>query len=319
MRAPGTKPPRVDVIVNRVAQRLAKGGKLRDALLSAERLGARVVETRSLAELDEAARAIAARGTDRVVLAGGDGSYTAGVTALERVMAGRMPTIALAPGGTVSTVARNWGLRGLDARTAERIVRRALDVAAPEIERPTLRVRDDRGGNRVGFIFGAGLVASFFDVYYAAPAQGYAAAARIAARVFAGSFVGSAFARSVLTPTPSELSVDGARLEPSAWSLVVASVVRDVGIHMHLTYRAAERFDRFHLVASALDARALGPQMPRVLAGRPLRGAHHVDALAEHLALRFTSERRAYVLDGDLFAASLVQVSAGPTLRFLAA
>jgi diacylglycerol kinase (ATP) len=309
----------VDVILNLVAQRLAKRGALRDALLGAERLGARVIETASLAELDDAVRSIAARGTDRVVLAGGDGSYSAGVTALARVMSDRMPSVALAPGGTVSTVARNWGLRGQGARDAERIVRRALDTSTPDVLRPTLRVEDDRGGDRVGFIFGAGLVASFFDAYYAAPEQGYASAARITARVFAGSFVGGALARRVLERAPLELTVDGARQEPNAWSLVVASVVRDMGLHMHLAYRAAERFDRFHVVASALEAGALGPQMPRVLAGRALRGAHHVDTLAETLALRFTSDRGRYVLDGDVFAASLVRASFGPALRVMVA
>ena len=310
---------RVDVIVNRVAHHLVKGGALRDALVGAAGRGARVLETRSLAELDEAVATIAARGTDRVVLAGGDGSYTAGVTALGRAMPDAMPVIAFAPGGTVSTVARNWGMRGRGRRAAERVVERALDPATPLLARPSLRVRDGGGGDRVGFIFGAGLVASFFDVYYAAPEQGYASAAGITARVFAGSFVGGALARRVLAPTPAELSIDGVRQEPRAWSLVVASVVKDLGLHMHVTYRAGERFDRFHTVASALDARALGPQMARVLAGRRLVGAHHVDTLAGEIALRFASPRGAYILDGDPFVATDVRVTAGPALRVLAA
>ena len=309
---------RVDVIVNRLAHRLAKGGALRDALVAAEGRGARVFETRSLAELDEAIATIAARGTDRVVLAGGDGSYTAGVTALRRAMREELPVIAFAPGGTVSTVARNWGMRGRGRRAAERVVTRALDPATPVIARPSLRVRDDDGGDRIGFIFGAGLVASFFDVYYSADAQGYASAARITAKVFAGSFVGGALARRVLEPTPAELWIDGARQEPRSWSLVVASVVPDLGIHMLVTYRAGERFDRFHTVASALDARALGPQLPRVLAGRRLRGAHHVDTLAAEIALRFASPRGTYILDGDPFLAAEVRVTAGPELRVLA-
>ena len=53
-------------------------------------------ETRSLAELDVITRAIAARGADCVVLAGGDGSYMAGVTALYRASGDAMPSCLLA-------------------------------------------------------------------------------------------------------------------------------------------------------------------------------------------------------------------------------
>jgi diacylglycerol kinase family enzyme len=314
---------RVDVVVNRLARRLAEDGRgsLRDALVSAAngRAGVRVHETRSLEDLEAVARDVAARRPDRVVLAGGDGSYMAGVTALARAYGdAELPALALAPGGTVSTVARNWGMRG-DARTAAAaVVAAALQPDARVAMRPTLHVTDAAGGDRTGFIFGAGLVASFFDVYYASPHQGYGGAARIVARVFAESFVGGSYARRVLDPVAARLDVDGERAAPDAWSLVVASVVPDLGIGMRVTYRAGERLDAFHLVASALSPRALGPQMPRVLAGRRLRGAGHVDALAKDASLSFTSERSVYVLDGERIAAPAVRVRPGRPLRIVA-
>jgi diacylglycerol kinase family enzyme len=307
---------RADVIVNRNARRLASGA-LRDAIVdTAAREGALVHETRTIAELDDAARAIAARGSRGVVLAGGDGTYMAGVTALARAMGDALPPIGLAPGGTVATVARNWGMRG-DARSGALAVVRAVARGAGTVERPTLRVRDE-GGERIGFIFGAGLVSNFFDAYYAAPEQGSAAAAKIVARIFGGVFVGGALATRVLTPTPARLDVDGALQAPHAWSLVAASVVRDLGIGMRLTYRAGERLDRFHAIASALGPRALGPQMPRVLAGRPLQGEHHVDTLAADLHLRFGADAPtlgSYILDGDPIPAHEARITAGPVIR----
>jgi len=313
-----------DVVVNRTAKRLASGA-LRDAIVAAAaREGARVHETWTMADLAETARAIAARGSGAVVLAGGDGTHMAGVTALFRAMGDAMPAVALAPGGTVATVARNFlgarafGVRG-DAAYAARLVREASN-GARAVARPTLRVRDD-GDERVGFIFGAGLVSNFFEEYYAAPEPGNAAAAKIVARVFGGVFTGGALARRVLTPTPARLSIDGAEQTPRAWSLVAASVVRDLGLGMRLTYRAGERDDRFHAVASALGPRALGTQMPRVLAGRPLEGEHHVDALAAELRLRFGANaptRGSYILDGDRFTANEATVTAGPIIRVVA-
>jgi diacylglycerol kinase (ATP) len=274
--------------------------------------GALALRTRSLSELE---RAVGKLGeAERVVLCGGDGTFMAGVTALARSRGEQaLPEIVLAPGGTVATVARNWGQR---ARLLD-TVRSALD---PHCDgrlqlRPSLRVREHDGAERIGFIFGTGLVAKFFERYYASGAGGYATAARIVARIFVGSFVGDAYSRAVLEPMPCALSVDGSELAPRAWSLVVCSVVRDLGLHMLVTHRAGEDPERPHLVASPLSTRALGPQAPRVLAGKPLAGDGNFDALVERFVLRFPDAEGPYVLDGDVFRAREVEVSAGPRIR----
>jgi len=309
-----------DVIVNCNARRLGDRSPIRAAILDeARRGGARVHETRSLEELDRAARAIAQRGTRAVVLAGGDGAHMAGLSALARAFDGALPRVALAPGGTVCTVARNFGMRGPGQAWAQRVVRAACGAATRIEKRATLRVRDDAGGDRVGFIFGAGLVARFFDAYYAEPAPGLARAARIAARVFAGSLVGSPDAEAMLGRTACSLEVDGEIVGPGdarGWSLVLASVVRDVGLHILATYRAGEQPGRFHVVASGLPPRALGRQVPRVLSGRPMRGEPNVDALARTLVVAF-EEENAYVLDGDVMRAREARIEAGPEIAVL--
>lgn len=243
-----------------------------------------------------------------------------GLTALARAFEpGRMPSVGVVPAGTVGTLARNFGL----ARTS---IRRIVEAAGTPSTactggslRATLRVRDGSGAERVGFIFGAGMVAHFFDRYDRSVRPGLAAAAVIAARTFVGSLVGSRFAEQVLAPVRCTLAVDGDRRTETAWSLVVASVVRDLGLHFHVTYRAGREPDRFHVVASGLAPPALGRQMPRVLAGRPLRGDPRVDALARSLRIDFEGPRDSYVLDGDVFQASSVTVDPGPAVRILLA
>jgi diacylglycerol kinase family enzyme len=309
----------VDVIVNRNAGRLRDGGALRAAIFgAAERAGARVHETRDLQELESVARDLAARGSDAVVLAGGDGTIMAGLSALSRAWpAGiSLPPIAIAPAGTVCTVARNFGARGPSSSEAEAAVAAACRRERVS-SRPTIRVRDREGGDRIGFIFGAGLVARFFEVYYAAPRQGLGAAASIAARVFAGALTGSGTAARVLERTACTLAVDGVAQSSRAWSLLLASVVRDVGLHFLATYRAGEDPGRFHVVASGLEPRSLGLRMPRVIAGRPLGGEPGVDALARTLSVDFDGGGAAYVLDGDLFRAGSVTVEAGPPIALL--
>jgi diacylglycerol kinase (ATP) len=309
----------IDVIINRNAGQLAKGSPLRDAIVAAaHRGGARVYETRSLDDLATAAREIASRGTDGVVLAGGDGTAMAGLSAIDRTHPARaIPPVALLPAGTVCTISHNLGARGNSRTWSERVVRAACTGTARVNRKPTLRVRDDAGGNRVGFIFGAGLVSRFFEIYDAAPRQGIAAAASIAARIFVGSLAGSPLARRVLDAAPCTIAVDGATHPARAWSLVLASVVRNVGLHLVVTYRAGGELEGFHVVASGLRPWALGLQLPRVLAGRPLVGEPRVDRLAQSLSVNFEGAGDAYVLDGDVMRAHTARVEAGPVIEVL--
>jgi len=309
---------RIDVIANTTARLYRNKPSLLEDMRRAAAGIAEVHPTTHVDQLDAVCANIAARGSDLVILSGGDGSFMAGVTALAHAFGeARLPRIALLPGGTVATVARNFGMIGDPAV----LLRRLLDARASlrSAERTTLRVREVRGDasrERIGFIFGTGLVARFFEVYYADGARGYGGAARIVARVFAESFVSGPFARRILDPLPLSIEVDGVRLPPDRWSLVCAAVVRDLGIGMRVTYRAGEDPDRLHLVASPLPPHALGPRAPLVLLGRSIGGPEHFDDLVRAFVVRFPSEGP-YVLDGDMLRAEEVHVSAGPRIELV--
>jgi diacylglycerol kinase (ATP) len=275
-------------------------------------------ETGSLADLGAAAAAIAAARPRTVLLAGGDGSAMAGLTALARAYDGdALPRIGLVPGGTVSTVARNYGLRGDGVAYAAKLLARAREDGGATVPAATLRVRADDDVARIAFIFGGGLVARFFELYEADGARGYGGAARIVARIFASSFVLGEAARRVLTPIPATITLDGATAPARAYSLLVAATVRDLGLGLRVTYRAGEDPARVHVVASPLGPRALGPQMPLVLLGRPLLGTGTVDTLAAETVIDFGPAPAPFILDGDLFHARRVTVEPGPTLALL--
>ena len=319
LRKMGSNGP-IDVIVNTTAHLHRARPDLLTRMQRLSRGKAVVHPTARLEDLDDAVRAIAARGTDRVVFSGGDGTFMAGVTALSRAFGeAPWPEVAFLPGGTVATVARNWGSKSAGGGDlADRLARLIASPGAPHA-RPTLRVRAELGEQReerIGFIFGTGLVAGFFDRYYAEGGRGLAGAARIVARIFAESFWGGAYARSVLDPMPCTIEVEGRALAPAAFSLVCAAVVKDLGLHMEVTYRAGEDPSRVHLVASPLAARQLGPRAPWVLAGKRIGGAGHFDDLVRDFAVRFPAGAAGrYVLDGDMLRADVVRVSAGPVLR----
>jgi diacylglycerol kinase (ATP) len=312
---------RIDVIVNTTARRYERAPQLVSELRIASMGRATFHATRDLEELDRACQQAAAAGSELVVLTGGDGSLMAGTTAIARAFGERLPKIGFLPAGTAAIVSKNWGIVGKPHALLSRIFHAGAGIRTDR--HPTLRVRAETGRGveeRVGFIFGTGLVAKFFELYYEDGARGNAGAARLVARIFAESFVGGSFARRVLDPLPCAIEVDGARLERDAFSLVCAAVVRDLGLHMRVTYRAGEDLARPHLVVNALPTAKLGPRMFQVLAGKPIGGEGAFDGLVGEFAVRFPAREGEavsegpYVLDGDLLSASVVTVSAGPVL-----
>lgn len=283
---------------------------------------ASLVETTSVASAEEALRRFAPGPQDTCIFAGGDGTFMAGLSALLGVAgaAASWPTVGLVPVGTVGTVARNLGLTGLAEVLLEDWLAAGGGDRAPTTSRSTLQVRSRLGGvtrEHVGFIFGTGLVARFFDVYEAQGSGGLPLAARIVARVFAESIFGGDLAGRILTPMPASLVADGVAQSAPAYSLLCASVVPDLGLGMRVTYRGAERPDRMHLVASSLPPRSLGPRMPLVLAGRRIGGRRHFDDLVARFEVTFPVNEGRFVLDGDSFRADDVEVTMGPTLRLL--
>lgn len=323
--------PSVLVIANAHARAFAADPKKLTALQELARGRAEVAVTERVSDIGGALDAFCASHDGRVdllVLAGGDGASMAALSALApRVRAGLpAPRIGLLPFGTVGTVARNFGPRGDSHELFARwLFLRGQGVLPSATSRPTIRVLEEGGdaAERHGFIFGTGLVARFFEAYEAGGASGIPLAGKIVARIFVESFTGGPLAKRVLTPMPVALDVDGVRHPSGAYSLLCCSVVGDLGLRMRVNYRAGERLDRLHLVASSLSPERLGPRMPLVMMGRSIGGRDHVDQLVSRFELQFPPGREGeaepgpYVLDGDMFRAPTVRVEVGPTFEIV--
>jgi diacylglycerol kinase (ATP) len=309
-----TRGQRPAFVLNRNAGRFRKDPSLVDVIAREVGDRADVFATTGSDDLAEAAGRITRANASPVVLCGGDGTYLASITAIAAAARDQpLPPFVLVRSGTVSTVARNWAGPKEVLSTARRVCARPESFVVEP--RPTLAV-DDAGGRRhVGFTFGTGLVANFFVEYEKRGADGNRTALAIVLRVFAESFTNGPLARSILTPLPCRITADGALLPPRAYSLVVCSVLRDLGLHMLVTYRGGEDPSRPHLVASPLSPRALGPQWPLVALGRRLVGSQNFDGLVGEFSVEFDSDDGPYILDGDMFRSRRVTVRAGPEIR----
>jgi hypothetical protein len=307
----------IDLIVNPGARLYQSDPRLLGRMQDIARGRCRVHITESLDALTSTCAELVATGTRWVMVSGGDGTLMATTTALyDAFGADAMPAITPIPGGTAGTVARNWKLHGKPTACLERLLRGPRRI----VERPSLEVTIEQGDGHVdrciGFIIGTGLIANFFGLYYERGAPGYAGSAKLVARIFVESFIGGPMATRVLEPLPCELIVGDRVQPPKAWSLICAAVIRDLGIHMLVTYRGGEDFERPHLVATPLTPRKMGPRAPLVLTGRPIGGEHHVDELAESFRIRFAGQGP-FVLDGELLQAREISVRAGPRLTVM--
>lgn len=302
------------VIANLRARGFQRNPRRRNELEAICAGRAQLLATESAEEAEARLAQLSLQSADCCIFAGGDGTLMAGLSSLARTCQApdHWPSVAVLPLGTVGTVARNLGYTGI----AEQVLERLLTTGATESRVSTLRVSDARE-QHIGFIFGTGLIANFFKVYEARGRSGAWLAARVVARVFVESFFGGKLAKAILTPMPAQVEVDEVWQPATAYSLLVASVVEDLGLGLRVTYRAREHQDRMHLVASSLPPHLLGPQLPRVLAGRRIGGRDHVDELASHCRVQFPPGCGRYVLDGDSFEADSVSVTMGPNIRML--
>lgn len=311
----GTVSRSIALIVNPHARSHRRRPGLVDRMRAvAEGAGVSLHSTESVEALRRVATELARDEVPLVLLSGGDGTLMEGVSALAGAYGDHhLPVVAPLPAGTAGTVARNWGVAGDPLRALQRLLSRPRRI----LHQATLDVRWTAEGEhrRLGFIVGTGLVANFFRLYYERGAPGYAGSAAIVARVFAESFVGGPTAERILTPLPCELTVDGERQGPEAWSLVCAAVVKNLGLHLLVTYRGGDDPQRPHLVATPMLPRALGPRAPLVFAGASLGGPDGVDRLTRTFSIEFPTEEGPFVLDGELLRGRRVVVQAGPALR----
>ena len=300
------------VLVNSTAARIRRRAGLVTRLDEMARAGgAELRVTTRPEEMDEIARSLATRAElPLVVLVGGDGTHMAGVSAMARALGDRaLPDFALCAAGTVNTTAAAWGSSG----QALTDVGRAL-AGAPMRERATISVEDAEGTRRLGFIWGTGLVARFFELYDDA-GGGLAVAAKLTARLALSGALGGQLSSRVLAPMPCTIDVDGRRADGDAFSLAVSSVLRDVGLGIRVTYRAGERDDRIHFVASRGRPAELASLLPRTLMGRGFDRPDDLDVLAAEVVVTGKDGVLPYILDGDTLRSDHVRLSVGRRLR----
>ncbi len=276
--------------------------------------GGRVRATWSADEIHPALDALREQGVELLILVGGDGTVGGTLTELlEGWPAETRPAVALAPGGTVNTIARSLGARG----DPEQTVRRLIDSGGRGSSlRPLVRVRTDSGETRSGMIFVQGAAVKFLRHYYES-SLGVRGAARTTARILGSAIVGGELAHAVFDPAPVEIEVDGTPLDYTRFTVLGASTVRHVGLGFRPFHSAGTDPLRFHFLVSDAGPSRLALELPAFRFGVSLSGSCLRHFPARRVALRFP-EPQAWSVDADFHEpARALEVEATEPLRLV--
>jgi len=276
----------------------------------------RVIATRTLDELDQAARELAAAPPSVVAIHGGDGTLHVALTALLAAFGDRpLPPFAILGGGTMNVVTSSLHIR-VDAIPFLKGLAEAVRAGRTPA---TLARRCMRVGERYGFVFGNGVLANFLVEYYGGPnGYGPGRALFLLTRLFLSAIIRGPFMRRVFRRFRGRVSVDGQPLEFPDLMAVGVGTVREVGLGFKLYHRADDDPDRFGVVAIHSGALALVADLAAVRTGRGISPRRAFSAVASEMDIQSLEPDMPYTIDGDIYRTSgLLPIRIGPVLAIV--
>ena len=270
--------------------------------------------TKSLDDIYRAAEEFKNARIDILGINGGDGTIHVTLTAFAQVYGDTaLPMIAILPGGTLNTIAAGIGLRGKAPDVLYQVIDRYHQgEEMTVIERNVLCIND-----KVGFIFGNGLAASFLEAYYASGRPSPIMGAKVLVRACLGALFRTGFGQKLFKRWHGRVTVDGEPWARTDFVSVVAATVAEIGLGFKPFYRATEKIDHFAIIGVHCSPLALALEVPRIHRGQPLRRDKVISQVAKTVTLA-SDEPFSYMIDGDIYTgATELRVATGPRLRLI--
>jgi hypothetical protein len=293
------------VISNPTSGRNARHGLLAaiDDVLSAHPAVAHQ-KASSYAGIAAATRALAGCDADVIALNGGDGTVQAALSALLAMPLASLPVLAVLPGGTTNTTARNvgYGARPLPALEGL-LTASAAGRLAGRVEAHAVVRADFDGGPQYGMMFGAGGVYSGIkfarEQLASRGMRGQTGAALALATFLVRALTGEG--GTLFPPLAVDVEVDGTPLASIEYfGMLISTIDRQF---LGVTPYWGDGPGRLRFSSLRYRPAHLGRAVVPALRGRPSRwlqpefGYRSVNA--ERVDLRFTG---GFTLDGELFA-----------------
>jgi diacylglycerol kinase family enzyme len=272
--------------------------------------------TKSLDDLYRVCEEFKKERIDVLGISGGDGTLHHTLSAMIQTYGEQpMPKVAILRGGTMNTIANSLGIKGETPKLLFELVdkqRRGLPIET--FDKAVLQV-----GDKFGFIFGNGIISNFMREYYATGAPSPSTAAKLISRAALSAAVGGPLANRIYKRFRARVVVDGDLWACEDFITVAAAVVKQIGLGFTPFYRADERPDAFAVLGIHTSAFGFVSELPRILAGKPMRRDKVIDAVASEVTFSPVDEPTLeYMVDGDTYDCSgSLTLKTGPTLRFM--
>jgi len=273
-----------------------------------------LVAPEGLDELEHAVQQFQQRDVDVVAINGGDGTAHVALGALYKAYGEQLPRIALLRGGTMNTVASGLGIRGEPEALLGRLVGRYHAGEPLRVVSRNVLVVDDE---KVGFLFGNGLIAHFLELYYEGGEPSPTKAVLLVARAVGSALIGGSLAKRLTRPVRCGVVVDGTEWPSLPWMTVAAGTVDDIGLRFRPFYKAPEYPGTLHAVGLGCTALQLVPEFLSIRRGKPTSHPNIVEQLGRELILEST-EPLSYMIDGDFHrGGQRICVRVGPRVELV--
>lgn len=304
---------RLAVVVNTRAGHIKRHPGEAHRVTEAVGLGTEIITAATLEELDNGLERAKAHNTNIIAIVGGDGTIGVTVTAIVRTWNKLpLPVIALLRGGTMNTIANSINIpRGRPEHLARALRTQTLHGPLRTTTRGTIVIAD-----RLGFLFGTGIVQAFLREYYSTGEPSPVTAARVLSRGVISAVTHGPLITRLAAPVSALVRFsDGTVWTHRPWLTLAAGTVPQIGLGFTPFYRANERTDSFHLLGIHSSPLSFALELPRVWRALSLSKDKALDSLTPDATLVTDAPSLPYMLDGDLFdGPPTLRLTAGPTL-----
>ncbi len=229
-----------------------------------------------------------------------------------------LPLFATLRSGTANVMTGVLGGRGKPHHAVERLfalierVRQRDDL--PRIRQKLLAVSDGIQ-QRFGFMAGSGGIYNFFQEYYRGRRYNLFKFAKIFSRAVVSLFGGGGYLDRLLSGINARLRLDEHRARLSHWKVLVVSAI-DARVVFFRAFRAGRDPERVHVKGGSPSRLAIIRNLPNLLFNRAWKGRQLLDQTVRRVKLEAEREF-GYTIDGELYHARALEISAGPVVEFV--
>ena len=285
------------------------------------------VETDQAGAVPDALADLARQEVNLLVVNGGDGTLQHALTEIleHNAFDGRVPQIAVLPGGRTNMTAKDIGTRGTPVTQLRHILEGAkAGTLGERVERRhVLRVEYGHQREvRCGMFFGAGVIHRAIDYLHANFPQGGGAQGALGSTLITATLVARLMMGKrdgLLTPDKAHILVDGELHEHGEFRLLMASTVHRLFAGMRPFWGSGHAGVR--LTTMTPDARQLRRALPGILSGEPNAYMTTENGYSSCNAKRVDMRLNAgFTIDGEQFPgeeARAVSLTADHVVRFI--